>query len=201
MRIYLGLKRSGIHAIVESELPKYYIYYNNVGLSGEYRNVFKGKHKNNDKHAEYIYVYENHLIANINKHIGKPYILILRDFKNMMSSTIKYHSNKGPKPIEIHKKTREYWKEHARVALDGDSLLSRVIYYPLWCKQVQYKKIPHFGGGSSFTRRKFQEKGHKMKTFQRYKKLNKEEKEKYNKIEDGEVRELQKRLDKHFLKK
>lgn len=211
-------RRSGHHPIIHwfcKQFTTSIIHFNNL-----YENEFKkGNIKGKGVATNFFNIYENSqpgisFLYNWEEMPSYEYdslkesilckgiiipIIILRDFYNMIASSIK--ENKGFS-LEYRKKI---WIQHAKSVL----LNANYINYNRWVQSSEYRSIisnkyglmdseegmndvPTFGGGSSFDKLNYQGKGTKMDVLARYEKFMNNDM--FNELIDNEVNNLNKKI-------
>lgn len=191
-------KRSGHHAVLNwfcHQSPETVIHFNDLnmdefnkghivgnGVARNFYNVYTSSFKPG---VSVVYNWEEAYFSTrktlMDSKLCKGYaipIIIIRDFYNMMASSL---ANPGRMSMERRK---NIWKEHAKAALEGH----RHIKFDHWVESQDYRNeiadefginrgdkgidyVPGYGGGSSFDKLNYQNKGSQMDVLNRWEKF------------------------------
>lgn len=212
-------KRSGHHAILNwfcQQSPESIIHFNDLNMeefkkghivgNGVARNFYNVYTNTHCPGVNVMYNWEEAYLSEGKKlkysKLCKGYVIpvvIIRDFYNMIASSI---ANPGNLSLE---KRKDIWKEHARAILDGH----RHIKYDWWVRSESYRAgkadefginrgdkgidyVPAYGGGSSFDKLNFQNRGSEMDVLNRWRQFEKDKR--YLDLLDPEVDVLNEKI-------
>ncbi len=212
-------QRSGHHAVINwlaSNSYEYVLHYNDLSIE-EYK---KSKIIKNGRKRNFLNVYKNLYKPGVNfifnwegaffsERIGLENsllckgriipLIVIRDFYNMIASSLK--NTKQPMIIE----RKNVWIEHAKAILQGYDYIN----YNEWVKSETYREkiahkynlrthnkglsyVPDYGGGSSFDKLNYQNKGNQMDVLNRWKKF--KDDKRYLNLLDSDVAVLNKKI-------